>query len=165
MGKFSRMAAVICLMCQGALPAISCPCPNPRNPASRVNCGVRPLQTPEAKPAKAKCTRCARAKACASRKAVAEQPISCATATQSCATDSSRNCAACPFRQAKREPVQPFVPADTTRDQGATPVATAVLAVLDAVETCSEICSADFEPAAVPFSHNERQSQIVCWLK
>lgn len=159
MTRFWRVVAVACIMCQSALPALSCPCPSTKSTASRSTCAKRPVKAAQPKPLKSKCARCSKAKHCASKKATV------AVAVSKCASGSLAPCSACPYRQAKSEPVQPYVPAENSRDQGVVPVTSLIAAVLDVPDECCSDCSFDIEGASDVITHNERQAQIVCWLK
>ena len=162
MGKASRIVAIVCILCQGALPAFACPCPSKTfrntNLSAAKACARRAASEAVPKTAKSKCGRCARAKTCASKKAVAARPAK-------CATSASTGCAACPYRQASKEPVQPYVPTDNARDQAAA-VPVALVAVLaEPADGCRPELSSAPEPGTDVASLHERLSQIVCWLK
>jgi hypothetical protein len=168
MGKLWRMVAVICIVCQSTLPALSCPCPNSKSGRTRAVCSMRPpskaAQSSKAAPIKSKCSRCAHAKGCASKKKADFARSSQESASLAKCSIPNSKCEACPYRQAKSEPIQPYVPTDGGREQvvtSAQPIATAA----PVLPEHTSICLCDWDDCTLAGSHSERQAQIMCWLK
>lgn len=149
------LLAVFCILFQSAVPALACPCPRPGKTTAKAACSrtaaapcsARLVKTVQPTPAK-KCCKCSRAKTCASKKQT---------------RSSSPNCNACPYRQAKDAPTPAPLPPESSR-QDSPCVQAGFIAVTDAALEMSCRPSPDDKPLDLS-SHNDRQSQMMCWLK
>lgn len=171
-----RIIAVVCAATQVVLPAFSFPC-------ARVLACVGPVQTgPNAaasastpaparptqeKRCKSACHKCAKKCGTTAVRKAADAGYRTSASTAVCTAGRSSGCGMCPCRQPKQQETSPSpLPTSPRHEQEqARPVSLAVVQPAPLIPGGLLSSPYVFDSPADSSSHNERQSQIVCWLK
>jgi hypothetical protein len=168
MRKVWRVAAVVCMVTQIALPTMVSPCPRLCPASARDSGSAAPVSNASSIDRAAKASRCkSGCRSCARKCAASASTRLAATSYRSaCVPGNPARCTACPCRQPWQQGSSPYLPSSKTRnvDEQVQPAPTAVAhSVAQLSELVLPAWTADVPTDSV--SHNERQSQIACWLK